>query len=166
MSSRHDRLLLVVGDAGLSGSRPVSDQEPGSDAGEAAEGEVLPPPSAPITDGVRSQGEDEPDVRFTYANERTFLAWNRTALALIVTGVAATQLLPKLQVEWGRRLLGLPLIALGAVVAAESFRQWRANQRAMRRGDPLPRSWMPVVLTVGIVVIGAIAVVIAAFGTR
>ncbi len=108
--------------------------------------------------------EREPDARFTYANERTFLAWNRTALALIATGVAATQLLPKLQVEWGRRLLGLPLITLGALVAAESFRQWRANQRAMRRGDPLPRSWMPIVLTVGIVVIGAIAVALAALG--
>jgi putative membrane protein len=112
-----------------------------------------------------AQVDREPDARFTYANERTFLAWNRTALALIATGVAATQLLPKLQVEWGRRLLGLPLIALGAVVAAESFRQWRANQRAMRRGDPLPRSWMPVVLTIGIVVIGAIAVALAALGT-
>ena len=58
--------------------------------------------------------DEEPDVRFTYANERTFLAWNRTALALIATGVAATQLLPRLSVTGGRRLLGLPLIALGA----------------------------------------------------
>jgi putative membrane protein len=116
--------------------------------------------------GVGTPGEErEPDVRFTYANERTFLAWNRTALALIATGVAATQLLPKLQVEWGRRLLGLPLIALGAVVAAESLRQWRANQRAMRRGDPLPRSRMPVVITIGIVIIGAIAVGLTAVGT-
>lgn len=144
----------------------MSDQESRSTAENAVEGEVVPPPSASNTDGARPQREDEPDVRFTYANERTFLAWNRTALALIATGVAATQLLPKLQVEWGRRLLGLPLIALGAVVAAESLRQWHANQRAMRRGDPLPRSWMPLVLTIGIVVIGAIAVVIAAFGTR
>lgn len=125
-----------------------------------------PPSGLSSTDGVRSRHDDEPDVRFTYANERTFLAWNRTALALIATGVAATQLLPKLQLEWGRRLLGLPLIALGAVVAAESLRQWRANQRAMRRGDPLPRSWMPLVLTIGIVAIGAIAVAIAAFGTN
>jgi putative membrane protein len=109
---------------------------------------------------------DEPDVRFTYANERTFLAWNRTALALIATGVAATQFLPKLEVTWGRRLLGLPLVALGAVVAAESFRQWRANERAMRRGWPLPRSRMPFVLTVGIVAIGVLAVVLAAFGSR
>src|ERR1700735_3116571 len=121
--------------------------------------------------GHTAAGEDEPDVRFTYANERTFLAWNRTALALIATGVAATQLLPKLQVEWGRRLLGLPLIALGAVVAAESLRQWRggrrgaggcvggggANQGARRRGAPLPRSRMPLILTIGIVAIGALA---------
>jgi putative membrane protein len=131
-----------------------------------ADQESEPNSGAPSTDEVRSPHDDEPDVRFTYANERTFLAWNRTALALIATGVAATQLLPKLQLEWGRRLLGLPLIALGAVVAAESLRQWRANQRAMRRGDPLPRSWMPLVLTIGIVAIGAIAVAIAAFGTN
>jgi putative membrane protein len=142
----------------------AADREPASNSGTAAEGDV-PPSSAPATDRIRSQRDDEPDVRFTYANERTFLAWNRTALALIATGVAATQLLPKLQVEWGRRLLGLPLIALGAVVAAESLRQWRANQRAMRRGEPLPRSWMPLVLTIGIVAIGAIAVAIAALGT-
>jgi putative membrane protein len=109
--------------------------------------------------------DQEPDVRFTYANERTFLAWNRTALALIATGVAATQLLPKLQLDWGRRLLGLPLIALGALVAAESLRQWHANQRAMRRGEPLPRSRMPLILTIGIVVVGAIAVALAAAGT-
>jgi putative membrane protein len=114
----------------------------------------------------RSNSGHEPDARFTYANERTFLAWNRTALALMATGVAATQLLPKLEVAWGRRLLGLPLITLGAVVAAESFRQWRANQRAMERGEPLPRSVMPLLLTSGIVAVGALAVVIAAFGAR
>jgi putative membrane protein len=108
--------------------------------------------------------EQEPDVRFTYANERTFLAWNRTALALIATGVAATQLLPKLSVTGGRRLIGLPLIALGALVAAESFRHWRANQRAMRRGDPLPASTMPLVLTLGIVVVGLVAVVVSLLG--
>jgi putative membrane protein len=123
------------------------------------------PTGRPESEPDGRHADSEPDVRFTYANERTFLAWNRTALALIATGVAATQLLPKLQVEWGRRVLGLPLIALGAVVAAESLRQWRANERAMRRGTPLPRSWMPIILTIGIVVIGAIAVAVAALGT-
>src|SRR5271165_5395379 len=114
------------------------------------------PPSADV----------EPDVRFTYANERTFLAWNRTALALIATGVAATQLLPKLSGVWGRQLLGLPLILLGALVAAESLRHWRANQQAMRQGRPLPASPMPVVLTVGIVAVSIIALALVAFGAH
>jgi putative membrane protein len=127
-------------------------------------GEDVRAQAHPTGNGSNPAEEGEPDVRFTYANERTFLAWNRTALALIATGVAATQLLPKLQVEWGRRLLGLPLIALGAIVAAESLRQWHANQRAMRRGEPLPRSRMPLILTIGIVVVGAIAVAISAVG--
>lgn len=118
------------------------------------------------TEGPGPQLEEEPDARFIYANERTFLAWNRTALALIATGVAATQLLPKLQLEWGRRILGLPLIVLGALVAAESFRHWQANERAMRRREPLPRSLMPVILAVGICVIGLLAAIIAAFGTH
>ena len=82
--------------------------------------------------------DDEPDVRFTYANERTFLAWNRTALALIATGVAATQLLPEFHVAGGRQILGIPLIALGALVAVTSFQQWRANEKAMRSATAPP----------------------------
>jgi putative membrane protein len=111
-------------------------------------------------------GEHEPDVRFTYANERTFLAWNRTALALIATGVAAAQLLPGFHVVDGRRILGLPLIALGAILAVTSYRSWVVNERAMRQGQPLPRSPMPLVLAVGIGVVAVIAVVLAAFGTK
>ncbi len=113
-----------------------------------------------------SDGEAEPDARFTYANERTFLAWNRTALALIATGVAATQLLPDFKVDGGRRLLGLPLIALGALVAVTSFLHWKANQVAMRRGDPIPRSPMPLVLSVGIGLVAVIAVVLALIGPK
>lgn len=107
--------------------------------------------------------EQDPDVRFTYANERTFLAWNRTALALIATGVAATQLLPRFDITWGRRLLGLPLVALGALLAITSFTHWRANNRAMRRGEPLPTSPIPLILSIGIAVVAAIAVVLSAF---
>jgi putative membrane protein len=110
--------------------------------------------------------EDEPDVRFSFANERTFLAWNRTALALIATGIAATQLLPQFHVSAGRRILGIPLIALGAFVAGASLWHWRANDRAMRHGRPLPASPMPVILTVGIVIVGVIGAVLAGFGGR
>ena len=110
--------------------------------------------------------EDEPDVRFTFANERTFLAWNRTALALIATGVAATQLLPQFHVAAGRRILGIPLIVLGAFVAGASLLHWRANDAAMRARRPLPSSPMPVILTIGIVVVGVIGAVLAAYGGR
>jgi len=114
-------------------------------------------PSAEVT---------EPDVRFTYANERTFLAWNRTALALIATGVAATQLLPEFHVPHGREILGVPLIALGALVAATSFFQWRANERAMRLRRPLPSSPMAAVLAVGIGIVSVIAVVLVLRGSK
>jgi putative membrane protein len=110
--------------------------------------------------------EIEPDVRFTYANERTFLAWNRTALALIATGVAATQLLPQFHVPKGREILGLPLIALGALVAITSFLQWRANEQAMRDRRPLPSSHMTAVLSIGIGIVSVIAVVLVIRGSK
>jgi putative membrane protein len=109
---------------------------------------------------LHSVGE-QPDARFTYANERTFLAWNRTALALIATGVAATQLLPALEIDFGRRLLGLPLIAMGAVLAIVSYRRWEANERAMRLREPLPPSPLPRLLALGIAVVAVLAIIIA-----
>jgi putative membrane protein len=123
-------------------------------------------PSGPPASGDDVPEDIEPDVRFTYANERTFLAWNRTALALIATGVAATQLLPEFHVPYGRRILGVPLIALGAVVAFTSYRQWRSNERAMRQRRPLPRSLMTAVLSIGIGLISVVAVVLAVRGTK
>ena len=122
-----------------------------------------PPASSGLPDSPDPDAEREIDVRFSYANERTFLAWNRTALALIATGVAATQLLPKFDVTFGRRLLGIPLIALGALIALTSFSHWQANERAMRRGQPLVPSRIPLVLSIGIGVIAIVAVVLALF---
>ena len=104
--------------------------------------------------------EREPDARFTYANERTFLAWNRTALALVATGVAATAVLPRFDFEGGRRLIGIPLIVLGGIVAMTSYQQWVRNTRAMRRGEPLPPSRMPLVLAVGIGVVAILSVIV------
>jgi putative membrane protein len=108
----------------------------------------------------------DPDVRFSYANERTFLAWNRTALALIAAGLAVTTLLPQLEIDYGRRIIGVPLIALGAFLSVVSYRRWEANERAMRLGRPLPPSNLPVVLAAGITIAAAIAAVVAAFGEK
>jgi len=100
----------------------------------------------------------EPDARFTLANERTFLAWNRTALALVVAGLGIVQLLPPFPgVPWGRHALGVPLIVLGAVVSVTSYWEWRRNQAALRRGAPLPRSVLPRVLAATIAGIAALS---------
>jgi putative membrane protein len=104
-------------------------------------------------------GED-PDARFTFANERTFLAWNRTALALIAAGAAAAAFL---RTGWSgaRLVVALPLIALGAVVAFTSYRRWEANERAMRLNEPIEYSSLPRVLGLSIGVIAVATAVIA-----
>jgi inner membrane protein YidH len=110
----------------------------------------------------------DPDVRFSYANERTFLAWNRTALAMITAGLAITQLLPPFDVPGGRRMIGMPLIAMGIVVSIASLAQWRRNEIAMRTGQPLPRSMLPrlVAIVVGISAVIAFVLVLFAEGGR
>jgi len=113
-------------------------------------------------------GDDgtEPDPRFTFANERTFLAWSRTALALVVAGLAIVQLLPPFPgVPAGRHLLGVPLIVLGAVLAVVAYLEWVRNQHALRHGEPMPRSLMPWILAAaiaGMAVISAIILLISA----
>jgi putative membrane protein len=119
---------------------------------------------AQVTDttpaGPAGQGT-EPDPRYSFANERTFLAWSRTALALVVAGLGVVQLLPPFPgVPWGRHVLGVPLIVFGAVVAVTAYLEWVRNQRAMRLRQPLPQSVMPKLLAVVIAAMGVISGVV------
>jgi putative membrane protein len=103
----------------------------------------------------------EPDPRFTFANERTFLAWSRTALALVVAGLGIIQLLPPFPgVPWGRHVLGLPLIVFGAIVAVTAYREWTKSQWAMRHEQPLPRSIMPTIMAVIIAVMAVVSAIV------
>ncbi len=104
----------------------------------------------------------EPDARFILANERTFLAWSRTALALVVAGLGIVQLLPPFPgIPWGRRLIGTPLILLGSVVAVVGYLEWTANQRALRRGEHMRHSRLPAILAAAIAIVGLAAAVLA-----
>ena len=115
-----------------------------------------PPAAAEASDG------SEPDARFTFANERTFLAWSRTALALVIGGLAIVQLLPPFPgVPWGRHVIGTPLIVLGGAVSVISYLEWKDNQRALRRGEPLRRSRLPQILAVAIAGIALVAAALA-----
>ena len=111
--------------------------------------------------GAGGAGDAEPDARFTFANERTFLALTRTALAFVVAGLAIVQLLPPFPgVPWGRRLLGVPLIVLGGVIAVVGYLQWSRNQQALRRGEAMSPSILPRVLSVTITAMAIVAAVV------
>jgi|SRR5690349_18329581 inner membrane protein YidH len=106
--------------------------------------------------------EREPDYRFTLANERTFLAYVRTALGLDAAGLAATQFLHPSS-EHLRLALGLVLVGLGGAVAVLGYRRWEATERAMRHGEPLPPLRLPLAISLGMLVISitALALVIS-----
>ncbi|MFT3660708.1 MAG: DUF202 domain-containing protein [Gordonia sp. (in: high G+C Gram-positive bacteria)] len=94
------------------------------------------------------------DARFTLAAERTVLAWLRTALGLIAAGVAVLHLLGGFTRPAAQNGLGITLIALGALTAVLGVHRWRAVERALQRGGPLPGPWPVLVLCALLVVAG------------
>lgn len=82
-------------------------------------------------------GGEEPDPRFTLANERTFLAWIRTGLAFVAGAVAIEGFNLDLD-EATRTMLVVLLICIGVAVALGAGARWLRVERAMRQGRPLP----------------------------
>ncbi|MGW4032175.1 YidH family protein [Streptomyces sp. NPDC004838] len=111
---------------------------------------------------VRDEGET-PDYRFSLANERTFLAWLRTALALIAGGFAVEQFLPDLR--WAVRVgLALVLLAAGVLCALRAVNHWVRCERAMRRGEDLPVSRLPTLLSLVVALVAVGMVLVVLFG--
>ncbi|WP_422770997.1 YidH family protein [Plantactinospora sp. WMMC1484] len=108
---------------------------------------------------LREVGET-PDYRFSLANERTFLAWLRTGLALIAGGLAVAQFLPPMPVPQLREALAVALLLLGGTVAVRAVDHWARTERAIRLGEELPASRFPAVLAL-LVGIGATLLVVA-----
>jgi putative membrane protein len=140
-------------------SRPAA--HPVAGTGGKRAGAAVPADRPPGSEGSGESGT-EPDARFTFANERTFLAWHRTALALIVAGLAIVQFLPPFPgIPFGRHLLAVPLIVLGGVLSVASYVEWTRHQRALRLGEPVGVSVLPRVLAIAITVLAAAAAILS-----
>jgi len=98
---------------------------------------------------LRERGED-PDPRFSFANERTFLAWVRTALALVAGGIGLEAFAPPLAVPGLRQMLAGLLVIAGIVTSALAFRRWLRSEEAMREGRSLPAPTMAPWLSYGV----------------
>jgi inner membrane protein YidH len=98
------------------------------------------------------------DPRFSLANERTFLAWIRTALAMIVAGVVGAKGLD-FHHEVVRWAIAGPPIAGGALIALASHRRWRAYDLEMRQGRSLTAGRGLVLLAVAVAVYALVALV-------
>lgn len=105
-------------------------------------------------------GEEEPDYRFTLANERTFLAWIRTALALIAGGIAVVQFVPAFGIPGVRHGLSVVLTAGGGLLAALAVRRWQRVQVAMRRNEDLPPTYVPLLLGGAIFTVTVVVLVV------
>lgn len=99
---------------------------------------------------------DEPDPRFTLANERTFLAWVGAGLALISAGVGLDSLASALNP--GLRLAASVVLVLGGIVSAgQAWFGWMNTEKSLRHHRPLPATTFAVVLPV---VLGIAAILI------
>ncbi len=108
---------------------------------------------------IKSVGND-PDYRFTLANERTFLAWLRTGLALLAGAVALASLVHHFGPKPMRITITVLLMALSLVVTVGAYVRWDRAERALRENKPLPIDPLPLLLMIGVAVITAAAAVL------
>jgi putative membrane protein len=106
----------------------------------------------------------EPNVQLSLANERTFLAWIRTALAMLAGAVAIH--VPAVRLDgWVETLASLLLLLAAGVAVSESWRRWRKTEHALRTGQPMPGFGGPAVLAavLGLLIVGvAVGVLLVA----
>jgi len=110
-----------------------------------------------------SEVGDEPDPRFTLANERTFLAWTRTALGLLVTGLAVSEFLDS-EPRAARLVISVPLILIAGVIGLMCYPRWRVLERALRLSRPLPSAPAAAALGIAIALVAVAAVLVLATG--
>lgn len=121
----------------------------------------------PGRDGLTGRllgGGKEPDPRFTLANERTFLAWIRTSLALLAGGVAVEAFTGEVFDEPVRTFLAVVLLVLSMLLSAGATVRWIRVERSMRRQAPLPLPLIAPLLAVGGALTAGVLVVVVLQG--
>ena len=111
-----------------------------------------------------TEQREEVDYRFLLANERTFLAWMRTAIALIAGGVALDQFVVVAGARELVAFLGIFAITLGAIVAVLGIVQWRRADRAMRNGTRMNSSLTVMIIGAMLAVFALAIALLLAFG--
>jgi putative membrane protein len=105
-------------------------------------------------------GGIEPDPRFTLANERTFLAWIRTSLALLAGGIAVEAFTTDVFPEPIRRGLSVLLLLLGMLLSAGSAVRWLRVEASLRSNRPLPLPLIGPLLAAGCAVAAAVVIAV------
>jgi putative membrane protein len=96
-----------------------------------------------------AQDQREPDVRFSLANERTLLAYQRTAIGLVAAAVAVAHFLDN---DALAVLIAFVLLISGGLAAIGGYSRYREADRAIREGRPLTGGPIPLLLSVALTV--------------
>lgn len=97
---------------------------------------------------------DDPDPRFLLANERTFLAWLRTALGFIAGGVALKQFVGDDSSTQAISAIAILVVCLGLFAGIIGLVRWRVTETAIRSNRPLGGSWLVPILGVLVILMG------------
>jgi putative membrane protein len=108
----------------------------------------------------------EPDPRFSMANERTALAWVRTALATVAAGIGLTTVVRLASLPRGLELVAAAMCLIGALLSVSAVLGWRRREVALRTGRPLPSPVALQWLAAGIVLVSTALAVVVAVGRR
>ena len=103
---------------------------------------------------------EEPDYRFSLANERMFLAWIRTALAILAGAILVHEFASHIRPASFIGSASVALALLAAILGAGAYLRWKANEIAMRHSRPLPYSRLLPGLAICILALSAAAALV------
>ena len=103
---------------------------------------------------------NDPDYRFSLANERTFLAWIRTSLAILAGAIVMHQLGLDIGPAWISRTLSGGLALLAGALGIGAYVRWRDNEIAMRHSHSLPHSVLIPMLAISAGVLGIASLIV------